>query len=73
MFFFFLGGGGGILIGTTGSLTCVYLIFLYVYTHRGPGFIVSSEGHFVKSAQNLTEEISGQAQSQAHNFHPLIW
>ena len=38
----------------------------------GGFFIVSSEGFFVESAQNLTGEISGQAQSLACNGHPSI-
>ena len=43
---------------TTGSLTCVYMIFLHAYTHGGHRFIVSSEGllqslHRIRLRRNL--------------------
>ena len=38
-------------------------IYIYIYTHGGPWFIVSSKGLFVESAQNVTGEISEHAQS----------
>ena len=48
------------LIWAAGSLTCVYVRSLcrHVYSHRVPRFVVSSEGVFVESAQNLTQEKS---------------
>ena len=46
------------LTWTTGSLTCVYMIFLHAYTHGGHRFIVSSERTFVESDSG---EITGRA------------
>ena len=67
-----------LLTWTTGSLTCVYIInviFLhasYYHMHRGPWFIVSSEGlrhslHRIWLQRNL------RVQSPACNGHPSIW
>ena len=47
-------------------------IFLLAYKHREARSVVSSEGYFSESAQNLTpEKISGRARSRlACNWHP---
>ena len=48
---------------------CIIVIFLRVCTYGGPLFINYSliQRAFVESAQNLTQEISGWAQSLACN------
>lgn len=69
-----LAWSAGATLLTTDSLVCV-CVFLHVYTQGTLVYtiIVTSKGLFVESAQNFySQEILGQAQTQACNGHPSI-